>query len=219
MEPMPALDEAPKVPEAKPEASEAGSPPPEATKEAVEQDRLTGLSIVNRTGRHVDSVSKGCVFSLGFCQDDAQGGLGSGGGEADNAAGANPAHPCVLQRQKPPGEGHRFTNGRHLPGVSSKCTVSRVFVSSHRFLECLLRQDNIIVGVLFDTAGEKLGNGEAFLKWRLTDMAQPEPRNMVLHLRWKVGCSWFCLFRRLKKTQDACLNEFSWLATGCPLPV
>ncbi|CAK9012140.1 unnamed protein product, partial [Durusdinium trenchii] len=55
-------------------------------------------------------------------------------------------------------------------------------------------KDNIIIGVLFYNScsekSQKSQNREEFVKWRLTDLAQPEPRNITVHLRWQACLHW-----------------------------
>ena len=53
-------------------------------------------------------------------------------------------------------------------------------------------KENIIIGVLYhSSAGEtrRLGNGEQFLRWRLTDLAQ-QARQIVVQLRWGAYLHW-----------------------------
>lgn len=81
----------------------------------------------------------------------------------------------------------------------------RVVAFSHIGLHCRSRagqtKDNIIIGVLFfNSSGERLHNGEQFIKWRLTDLGQPEPRNITVHLRWQACSHW----RKAEYAKNAC---------------
>uniref|UniRef100_A0A7S0AHG7 MCM10 OB-fold domain-containing protein n=1 Tax=Pyrodinium bahamense TaxID=73915 RepID=A0A7S0AHG7_9DINO len=51
--------------------------------------------------------------------------------------------------------------------------------------------DRVVVGVLYEKmSSEKLANGERFACWSLTDLAEPKPRYLKLHLRWEAFQHW-----------------------------
>lgn len=102
-------------------------------------------------------------------------------------------------------------HNRVVPAEQWKEEVSkknRRFVKfSHIALHCQSggqakeTKDNIIIGVLFyNSSSEKLQNGEQFVKWRLTDLGQPEPRNITVHLRWQACLHW----RKREHAAQAC---------------
>eukprot|EP00927_Polykrikos_kofoidii_P085767 TRINITY_DN9413_c0_g1_i1.p1 TRINITY_DN9413_c0_g1~~TRINITY_DN9413_c0_g1_i1.p1 ORF type:complete len:852 (+),score=140.10 TRINITY_DN9413_c0_g1_i1:48-2558(+) len=52
-------------------------------------------------------------------------------------------------------------------------------------------KDRVVIGVLYDKPkGEKFGNGEQYLCWALTDLGQPQPKKMKVHLRWQAFLHW-----------------------------
>jgi hypothetical protein len=50
--------------------------------------------------------------------------------------------------------------------------------------------NRIIVGVLYDFVTGKLGNGELYTRWSLTDMAEPEPRRLIVQLHGRAYEHW-----------------------------
>ncbi|CAE8632491.1 unnamed protein product, partial [Polarella glacialis] len=52
-------------------------------------------------------------------------------------------------------------------------------------------RDTLIIGVLYQLSPkEKLANGEQYLRWCLTDLAQPKPRQVVVHVRFAAYSHW-----------------------------
>eukprot|EP00435_Cladocopium_sp_Y103_P021909 s3083_g5.t1 len=109
-------------------------------------------------------------------------------------AAADPAKELDVERfSKLPIEKRTMPAEKWEEEVTKK---SRRFVAfQHLGLHCRSRvgqtKDNIVIGVLFfNSSNERLHNGEQFLKWRLTDLAQPEPRNITVHLRWQACVHW-----------------------------
>lgn len=50
--------------------------------------------------------------------------------------------------------------------------------------------NRIVIGVLYETFTSKLGNGELYTRWSLTDLAEPEPRRLIVQLRGRAYEHW-----------------------------
>jgi len=109
----------------------------------------------------------------------------------------------VPYEAKPEEDLERFTGlriaNRTVPaeklreGLRGKCVVPFREVP----VKCIPRyarqqnRDHVIIGVLYHGSDkEKHQNGEHFIRWCLTDLAEPRSRQIILHLRFEAYAKW-----------------------------
>lgn len=82
--------------------------------------------------------------------------------------------------------GGRAGLGKRLHRSSSGAEDNTIIGAS--WLSCVPASSSCEV-LFYNSSGEKLGNGEQYIKWRLTDLAKPEPHHITVPLGFKLA---FC---------------------------
>eukprot|EP00438_Fugacium_kawagutii_P026928 Skav203296 [mRNA] locus=scaffold2189:29323:47402:- [translate_table: standard] len=109
---------------------------------------------------------------------------------ADLILGSSVTVPDVSALPSPAKAAPVATKGEPDVERFSQLPIEKRTIPVEKWEEEVLKKNRRFV-LFFNSSNERLSNGEQFLKWRLTDLAQPEPRNVTVpHLRWQASVHW-----------------------------
>lgn len=116
--------------------------------------------------------------------------------DASIRSGRAPEAACAASEDREEFTGLRI-EGRCVPAAQWAEEIrgrGRHIVPWSRLTELARRRQNrdrVVIGVLYERSGQhRLANGESYSSWGLTDLAQPKPRQLQLHLRGQAFVHW-----------------------------